>query len=302
VAFALPELRILDVPLTAQPAPALLRQWVHVFTNLIAYCEQLHTVRLNWVVFQTLTFRYGHFFGVFLSRLQKVVICDTFAPLKARDLPDPTEAVQQGLHTDFPNQFVTLVAGVRDLDVNLPTAFAPDMVRALGAERRQMESLRITGCQDVADEDMQRLLRNCPDLRNLVSINENLSAASWPRALKTLDLRGSWYIDDAAVVLLTETCSDLRELNLARAFLTDISIDSLALRCPRLETLDVRHSENLCPNKLRNLVEHCPRLRLLVVDNTCLTPEQAQNIVREREREERIQLVIELTDDARGVS
>lgn len=109
---------------------------------------------------------------------------------------------------------------------------------------RCLESLDLSRCHQISDDDFSVILRAC-------------------RSLKELILDECKKISDKGYFELSKALSRLANLNLSRCSITDLALIEIAIRCHRLTVLNLMRCENITEKGILGLAKHANMLKEL---------------------------------------
>ncbi|ORX94740.1 RNI-like protein [Basidiobolus meristosporus CBS 931.73] len=142
---------------------------------------------------------------------------------------------------------------------------------ALSACCRQLQSLNISGSQNVEDEALLSFREHlgikrlkCAGCLRLGDASVQMISSF--RGLTELDLAQCGEVTDASVSQILEHCITLRELRLAACVrITDLSFARIHPDFNQLRILDLTSCSQITDATIGNLIQRCPRLRHLVL-------------------------------------
>lgn len=107
-----------------------------------------------------------------------------------------------------------------------------------------LESLDLSRCHQISDDDFSVILRAC-------------------RSLKELVLDECKKISDRGYFELSKALSRLANLDLSRCSITDLALIEIAIRCHRLTVLNLMRCENITEKGISGLAKHANMLKEL---------------------------------------
>eukprot|EP00899_Mesostigma_viride_P012544 jgi/Mesvir1/21290/Mv21683-RA.1 len=206
--------------------------------------------------------------------------------------------VRPGMATQ---SFSTLAhcTGLRSLNLAGCVDVGDDLLTALAASCRELESLDVSYCR-VTDAGITEIALHCPGLKKLsaralkhVTDTSIEQVALCCGQLKWLDVATTNVTDagvsaiaqrcphlchlalgqcaavtDASMLVVAENCATLEELDVSGLLgITDASITAVAERCRQLKSLDLSEFSCVSNQGLEAVAEHCPQLEYLDVFN-----------------------------------
>ena len=163
------------------------------------------------------------------------------------------------------------------------------------AEHCDLKSVDLSNKDNITDESILALAKNCPNLEVLrcdsfdkddarITDAAVLALARCTR-LETLDLAGFGAVTDASIVPLVTRCRSLLDLCLNFCSVSDVGVMSIARNCPMITALSLggesRVHESIIHDKsIVALASGCPRLRFLSIDSEVVTDESCMALAR----------------------
>jgi len=147
-----------------------------------------------------------------------------------------------------------------------------EIVEHIACNLPDLINLYLNNCYPVTDKGLNAL-KECSKLKKLslfrchkISDSSLEILAIKCKDLETLDITLCRNITDLGIKKISQSCSQLKSIILKGLDISDNAIDSLALKCKFLESLDLTNCRQLTDNSLKFLSLNAEQLRELKIE------------------------------------
>jgi len=175
-----------------------------------------------------------------------------------------------------------------------------DVLVTLSEHCHRIVSVNFSGCADITDTGITMLAKGCPLIRNLVlAFCRKISdigvkaLALGCRSIISIDLNTCELISDDAITLLAMQCPLIETVNLSSCpKVSNVSIKALSVGCRLIKVLLLRCTGScmgrISDDAIELLVERCPLLQILDLDNQYALTDKTINAVAMHSKQIRI--------------
>lgn len=144
-------------------------------------------------------------------------------------------------------------------------------IKSLTQSCTELQAIDLDNCEYITDKSIEYIANSCPNLKklgliccNTITENAIVALLRCCTQIETL-LIPECNVSDKTMSVITESCPQLRALDVCSKILTDEPVIALIESCRKVEDL-VLHYRNMTTSVINTIAQNCPVLRLLDVE------------------------------------
>ncbi|PKC09963.1 RNI-like protein [Rhizophagus irregularis] len=144
-------------------------------------------------------------------------------------------------------------------------------IKSLTQSCTELQAIDLDNCEYITDKSIEYIANSCPNLKklgliccNTITENAIVALLRCCTQIETL-LIPECNVSDKTISVITESCPQLRALDVCSKILTDEPVIALIESCRKVEDL-VLHYRNMTTSVINTIAQNCPVLRLLDVE------------------------------------